>query len=365
MKDEKARVLVVDDEPQVRQLLSRWLRADEYLCAAASSGEEATELLESSEFDLVVCDITMPGISGVDLLALIKYLYPDTAVLMATAIDDRETATRTMELGAYGYLIKPFSRNDVLISVANALERRRLTLLSQEYEKELESKVRERTLEVREQSRQIREREEEIVFRLLSSMGWRDDETGAHARRIGLYSAAMAEVLGWDAEATDNIRLAAPMHDLGKIGIPDAILRKPGKLTAEEFESIKKHTVIGAGILEGSTVPLLQLARDIALSHHEKWDGAGYPHGLAGEDIPECGRIVAVADVYDALVHKRVYKPAFSEDKALSIMKEENGRHFDPKVLQAFLDSLPATRRIREEVPDEEESGVEFSRAIP
>ncbi len=350
---EEAHILVVDDEDSVRGLLALQLTTDGYVCSTAAGGEEALRLLETNEFDLVLSDINMPGMSGIELLSETTRLYPNTAVLMATAVDDRDTATHALELGAYGYLIKPFSMNDVLNNVANALERRRLTLLSQEYERDLEAEVQART-------RQVREREEEVVFRLLSSMGFRDDETGAHARRIGLYAAMMAKELGWKEEEVDKIRLAAPMHDLGKIGIDDGILRKPGKLTAQEFEEMKKHTTIGAKILQGSEVPLIRLAEEIALSHHEKWDGSGYPHGLAGDDIPPSGRLVAVADVYDALVHNRVYKQAYSEDKALGIMEEGRGRHFCPEVLQVFLDLHPEMRRIRNEVKDKMEPGEAF-----
>lgn len=346
------KILIVDDQKDIHDLLASYLEIEGYTCATASSGEEAQQLLEESEFHLVLTDINMPGMSGIDLLEVVRSRYADIAVLMVTAVDDRDTATRALELGAYGYLIKPFTMIDVANNVANALERRRLNLLSQEYERELERKVQERTWEVQEKSRQVREREEEIVFRLLSSMGFRDDETGEHARRIGLYSAEMARRLGWDVEQTESIRLAAPMHDLGKIGIDDGILRKPGKLTSEEFEEMKNHTIIGAKILAGSDIPLLQLAEEIALTHHENWNGSGYPHGLAGDDIPTSGRIVAVADVYDALVHNRVYKPAFPEEEALSIMKTGRGRQFDSKVLDVFLDSLPEMRRIRAEVKD-------------
>ncbi|MFH1117842.1 MAG: HD domain-containing phosphohydrolase, partial [Pseudomonadota bacterium] len=354
----EARILVVDDEEAIRNLLAIQLSTDGYVCSTASGGEEAQRLLESNEFHLVLSDINMPGMSGIELLSVITRRYPNTAVLMATAVDDRDTATRALELGAYGYLIKPFGMNDVLNNVANALERRRLTLLSQEYERELEAEVRERT-------RQVREREEEVVFRLLSSMGFRDDETGAHARRIGLYAALMARGLGWKQEEVDKILLAAPMHDLGKIGINDAILRKPGRLTAEEFEEMKKHTTIGAKILRGSEVPLIRLAEEIALSHHEKWDGSGYPQGLAGDAIPPSGRITAVADVYDALVHKRVYKEAYPEEKALAVLEEGRGRHFCPEVVTVFMNMHPEMRRIRKEVKDGMEPGEAFKPYFP
>lgn len=353
MTDKNVNVLIVDDEPHIREILFRTLRAAGYCCATAANGEEAFDLVQNDTFHLVLADIMMPGMSGIELLRRIKEAFPDVAVIMATAVDDRATATEALKLGAYGYLIKPFDRNDVLISVENALERRRLSLLSQAYERQLEAEVEARTREVRHTARQVRLREEEIVFRLLSSMGWRDHETGAHARRIGLYSAAIAEEIGWDESSTGLIRLAAPMHDLGKIGISDRILCKPGKLDQDEFDRMKEHTIIGARILEASEVELLQMAGEIALSHHERWDGQGYPQRLPGYAIPESGRIVAVADVYDALVHNRVYKPAFPEEMAVAIMTAERGRHFDPRILDCFLRLLPEMRRIRETVKEE------------
>jgi putative two-component system response regulator len=307
--------------------------------------------LESGSFHLVVADIMMPGMSGIDLLTIIRSLFSDVAVIMVTGVDDRKTAIMTLELGAYGYVIKPFDRNEIIINVANALERRRLRLLSEEYERGLESEVEQRT-------KDVRDREEEIILRLISATGYRDDETGAHVRRIGLYAAEMAKALGWPARQVENIRLAAPMHDVGKIGIPDSILRKPASLTIEEFEVMKEHSAIGARILSGSEVPLIQMAGDIAHWHHERWDGSGYPHGLVAEDIPQCAAIVAVVDVYDALVHDRVYRPAFPEEKALSIMLAGDGEYFGDRIFDCFLDLLPALREIQKRVQDEERSEV-------
>ena len=346
METEKARILIVDDEPNIGDLLSRWLTAEGYECAVAENGETAVTLLENNHFDLVVSDIMMPGMSGMDLLTVAKTLFADIAVVMVTAVDDRKTAIMALDLGAYGYVIKPFDRNEILINVANALERRRLFLLSREYENELETKVKQRTKEVRE-------REEEIVLRLISAAGYRDHETGTHIRRIGLYSALMAADLGWDAQAVDLVRLAASMHDLGKIGISDNILLKPGALTSEEFDVMKNHTLIGARILGGSDIALLQLAKEIALSHHERWDGSGYPQGLVTDSIPQSARIVSVADVYDALVHDRVYRPALPEDEALAIMDQQKGKYFDPRVFDSFMRMLPELRGIREEVREE------------
>ena len=340
-----ARILIVDDEPHVCEILSRWLMEEGHDCATAASGEQAWELLQQGDYSLLVSDIMMPGMTGIDLFLMIKERFPDVATIMVTAVNDRDTAIRTLKLGCYGYVIKPFEQNEVVISVANALERRRLTLASRDYGRRLEREVRERTED-------IREREEEIAMRLVAASEYRDVETGAHIRRIGLYGSILAEALGWGLEAADDMRIAGPMHDIGKISVPDVILLKPGKLTPGEFDAMKKHTVVGGEILAPSGVPLVQMAKDIALSHHEKWDGSGYPNAATGDSIPESARVVAVADVYDALTHRRVYRPALPEEEALAIMTKGKGRHFDPRIFERFMDVLPALRRVREQVAD-------------
>ena len=197
-----SKILITDDEPAVCEILSRWLMAEGYTCATAFSGEQAIRLLGNEDFRLVVSDVLMPGLSGLDLLDLVRNRFPETAVILVTGVDDKETALSAVQLGAYGYVIKPFKKNEILINVSNALERQRLTSLSQQYERTLEARVLERTAEVRR-------REEEIIFRLLSTAAYRDDETGEHIRRIGLYSSLMARNLGWEDEATDDLRLAA------------------------------------------------------------------------------------------------------------------------------------------------------------
>jgi putative two-component system response regulator len=349
MDEGKARILVVDDEPFVCDLLCRWLSAEGHECDTANSGEQALIRMQEVQYDLVVSDIMMHGMSGIDLLTFMHPLFPDAAILMVTAVDDRKTAVTALELGAYGYIIKPFERNEILINVDNALERRRLTLLSKEQEKVLSEKVALRT-------REVHSREEEIIFRLLSATGFRDDETGAHVKRIGLYAYEMALNLGWKRESAEQIRLAAPMHDIGKIGIPDDILLKPGRLTPPEFEIMKRHVIIGAKILDGSDVPLIQMARDIAMCHHERYDGSGYPRALSGDAIPLSARIVAVVDVYDALVHNRVYRRAFSEEEALALMVPANGAYFGDDVFDAFISLLPVLKRIREQYAETEET---------
>ena len=335
------RILVVDDEPNISRLVSQLLTVKGYDSRVCTSGAEALAAIAEEEFALVISDINMPGMSGIELLAAVKNSRPGTAFIMLTAVDDHATAVRSLELGAFGYIIKPFEANELFISVSNSLRRRVLELDRDQYEQRLEREVRERTAD-------IRSAQEQVILRLVTASGYRDEETGEHIRRMGEYAAILARAAGWNESAADEIRLAATMHDVGKMGVADAILKKPGKLTAGEFEQMKEHTRIGARILEGSRIPLLQLARDIALCHHEKWTGGGYPDGLAGDAIPLPARIVAVCDVYDALVNDRVYRKALPEEKALAIIKEGRGTHFDPAVLDLFLERLPEIRAIRD-----------------
>ncbi len=217
--------------------------------------------------------------------------------------------------------------------------------------------------EVARRTESIRQREEEIALRLVVASDYRDEETGAHIRRIGLYAEQMAIAMNWTLKKAYDLRIAATMHDVGKIGIPDAILLKPGKLSETEMAIMKTHTEIGGRMLAGSDIPLLRMARDIALHHHEHWDGKGYPDGLQGEEIPESARITSVCDVYDALTQARVYRKALPEHDALSIMREECGKLFDPRIFNIFMEMLPTFRRIRQTNPDDEQSKLCLSRS--
>ncbi len=304
------RILVVDDEDLVSDIIARCLEAEGHDCDIADSAEAALESLEKVEYALVVSDINMPGKSGVELLAIIKDQYPDVAVIMVTAVDDRKIAIQALQLGAFGYVIKPFDLNEMIINVVNALKRRQLTLESKEYESRLEKEVKERTAE-------LHHREDEICYRLTAACEYRDEETGSHNRRLGLYASVLAKKLGWEQKGVDEIRVAASMHDIGKIGVPDSILFKQGRLSADEFKIIKTHTLIGAKTLSESDISLLDMAKTIALSHHEKWDGTGYTQEQKGKDIPEVARLVSIIDVYDALVHDRIYRPAIPETESL------------------------------------------------
>jgi len=350
----KARVLIVDDEPHICEILSRWLIADGYQCTTAFDGNAALRLLDTHEFQLVISDIMMPGISGVDLLHAIVGQYPATAVLMVTAVDDRQTGTLCLEIGAYGYIIKPFEKNEILINVSSALERRELAILSQEYDHNIQEHLRRHNRELR--------CHEEVVLRMIAAVGQRYGETHAHLTRVGLYATVLAEsaAAGMTLRELEDIGRAAAMHDVGMVGIPDRVLLKPGRLTEEEFAEIMKHTELGSRMLAGSESPVLQMAGEIALCHHERWDGTGYPRGLAGEAIPQSARIVAIVDTYDSLVHPRLYRAAMLEAEALSLMARERGKQFDPRLLDRFFEMIPEIRGIREKAGEEAYSGQLF-----
>ncbi len=340
-----ATVLVVDDDRRVRSLLTRWLADWGYACLEAADVAEARRCLNTHDVDLMTLDVTMPGTTGLEFAPQVKQGFPDVQILMLTAAGDAGSAIRALHEGANAYLLKPVQRAELRHHVEHGLERRRLLVESRRHTEELERKVREQTLV-------IRQAHEETIYRLVTASGYRDEETGGHVRRTGLFSEVLARAAGWSDAEADAIRLAAPMHDVGKIGIPDHILRKPGRLTADEYEVMKRHTLIGAAMLAGSSSSLLGLAAEIARYHHERWDGKGYPHGLAGEAIPASARILAIVDVYDALTHDRVYRPALPVDKSLTIMAEGLGTQFDPLLLPVFFTMHDTIERISQSVPD-------------
>ena len=326
-------VLCVDDDETVRRLIGRMLEAAGLRCAYAGTVEEARGLLAAQPFALVLCDINLPGSSGLELLAELTPRSPEVATVMVTGRDDPELAGETLEGGAFGYLTKPFSRNALLIEVRNALHRRRLELERRDYELLLEETVARRTA-------QLRRAYEETVLRLGGAIAYRDRETGAHVERVGAYARSIALALGLPEQRAELLRLAAPLHDVGKIAVRDSVLLKPGRLSEEERAEMQRHAEAGHQLLDGSGNELLALAATIAWTHHERWDGAGYPRGLSGEEIPLEGRIVAVADVFDALTSDRPYRPRLDVVDARAWIAGERGRGFDPRVVDAFLGSL-------------------------
>lgn len=352
----KERILIVDDEAVLRRLLRQELSSKGYLCQEAGGADEAVEKLKSSPIELVLLDIRMQGKPGNELLPEIRASFPDTAVIMVTAITDTSIAIQCMKEGAYDYLAKPFNLEEVVLSVERALEKRRLELENKDYQQHLEQKVTKRTEELQRAMEKIKLASLDTVYRLSRAAEYRDEDTGAHIQRMSHYSAAIARRMGLDDEAVESILYAAPMHDIGKIGIPDRILLKPGRLDPDEWKIMKQHTTIGARILEGSDAEFIKLAEVIARTHHERWDGSGYPEGLKGSKIPLVGRLTGIADVFDALISKRPYKVALSLEESFDIIKKGRGSHFDPEVMDAFFAVENEILSIREKYKDEHES---------
>jgi putative two-component system response regulator len=350
-----AHVLVVDDDPRIRTILAAMLERHGYTYALAEDARGARDHLRRSSFEVMLCDMHMPGETGLELISDVLRFYPDIAAVMVTGAEDPTLAEMAIELGAYGYMTKPFRVNELLIQVANALHRRRLELENRAHRERLEQSVEENTAALRhavsdlESSQlELRAYQEETIRRLSSAAELRDLETGKHLERMSRYCALLASKVGLQTERVDLIRVASPMHDVGKIAIPDSILLKPGGLTPEERRVMERHTEIGYQILSGSQAELLRLAADLAWTHHERFDGSGYPRGLARTEIPLEGRIAAVADVFDALTTDRVYRNAMPVDEAVELMQAERGRHFDPTILDLFFASLDDVDEIRQ-----------------
>lgn len=343
-------VLVVEDDPVLREMAVHWLQQQRLTVRTAGSAEEARTALARERFAVVATDIGLPGQSGLELLDHVRNVDGDAQVVILTARDDAQTAISALTRGAFGYLIKPFDQDAFGDHVRRALDQYQLVVEHRRYTQDLERLV-------RKQTKHLQLAHEETIHRLVNASLMRDEETGAHIKRVGLFSEALARAIGWGEERVAAIRLAAPMHDVGKIGIPDGILRKAGPLTPYEFDIMKTHTEIGAEILSGSNWPVLVLAHEIALSHHERWDGFGYPRGLTGDSIPESARIVSIADVFDALTHDRIYRSAFALPEACQMMRGERGRQFEPRLLDTFFAILPTIQQISGEHPDEPAGG--------
>jgi putative two-component system response regulator len=344
IEDKQMRVLVVEDDDQTRAVLGRILERAGHAWVGAQAADEARRRLGECEFALLVTDMSMPGESGLKLVEHALAEYPETAAIMVTGMDDPKLARAAVELGAYGYIMKPFTASEVTIAVANALRRRRLEIENRAYREALEEIVRARTAALERSARQLKLTREQTVRRLSRAVEYRDEETGGHTERMSRYCAVLAQRAGLDAE---SIRMASPMHDVGKVAIPDYILLKPGELDPDERREMQRHTEIGRELLSGSGSALLELAATIAWTHHERFDGTGYPRGLAGSAIPIEGRAAAIADVFDALTSDRPYRRAFSVEAALQMMREERGRHFDPELLDLFLDAIDVIVEIR------------------
>lgn len=316
-------LLLVDDEPVNLQVLQNILQ-NNYRLLFARNGERALQLAREQQPDLILLDVMMPGLSGHQVCEQLKADHKTASipVIFVTALSDPHDEAKGFELGAVDYLTKPVSAPVVKARVTNHLSLVRLD--------------------------ELKQTRLAVVQRLGRAAEYKDNETGLHVIRMSLYTQLLALRLGFSEADAEELLNAAPMHDVGKIGIPDAILRKPGKLDAQEWRVMQSHTTIGAEILGEDDSTLMKLAHSIALYHHEKWDGSGYPAGLKGEAIPIEARIVALADVFDALTSERPYKKAWSVEDAVALIEQERGKHFDPNVVEVFLQSLPELLSIKE-----------------
>ena len=327
------RILIVDDEVEITEILADLL-SEEYDCLRAGSAEEALARLQESEFQLVISDITMPGMSGLDMIPHVKEFAPDTVVVMISGMQTVESAIGALRLGAFDYLMKPFDLRQVEAVVKRALEHHDLVVAKQRYENHLEELVEQRTIELDKALNSLEGAYRSTLKALTAALETRDSETHGHSERVVTYSLRLGREYGLSSDEMKALEFGSLLHDIGKIGVPDSILRKPAKLTEEEWVRMREHPLHGQQILRG--IEFLQGASRVVAQHHEKWDGTGYPLGLKKEDIDICARIFAVADAFDAITSDRVYRRGKPYEAAAQELDDWAGRQFDPKVVEAF-----------------------------
>lgn len=344
----RPKVLIVDDAPENIRILMEALKDD---CAVipAINGPVALQIASEDPIpDIILLDIMMPEMDGYEVCERLKSddKTQKIPIIFVTAMVDEADEQKGLNLGAVDYITKPISPAIVKARVKNHMELKR-------HRDHLEKLVSERTKQLKKTFEKLESYSLDSIYRLTRAAEYKDEDTGAHIQRMSHYSAAVARQMGLDENVIRWILYAAPMHDVGKLGIPDKILLKPGKLDSDEWKIMKQHTIFGGSILEGSKAGYLKLGEVIALTHHEKWDGSGYPNGLKGKEIPKVGQIVAIADVFDALTSKRPYKEPFSLEKSIAILEEGRGNHFDPAVVDAFFAIEDEILSIKEKYTDE------------
>ncbi len=342
-------VMVVDDQSTGRAILEQVVRSLDERVHVEGFARPVDAVVWATRHvaDLVLVDYLMPDMDGIELVKRLRALpgYEHIPIVMVTVHDDRKVRYAALDAGITDFLTKPVDARECLARCRNLLTLRRQHLVLEDRRRLLEHMVEDAT-------REVREREKETLLRLARAGEFRDEETGYHLIRMSRYSRLIANALGLDRDEAETVELAAPLHDIGKIGIPDQILLKSGKLDAAEWQVMRRHPVIGHEILKGSASKYVRMGALIALGHHEKYDGSGYPNGLVGDHIPLCARIVAVADVYDALTSVRPYKPAWTTENALEYVASQAGKHFDPRLVEAFLGVRPEVLQVQSEWRD-------------
>jgi len=327
------RILVVDDEPEIREVLCDLL-CENYECESASSAEEALIRLKQKQFTLIISDIMMSGMSGLEMIPHVFELAPDTVVMMISGAQTIESAIKALRAGAFDYIMKPFDLTQVEAAVKRTVEHYELRVIKRRYENHLEELVAQRTAELDEALETVEESYRSTLKALAQALETRDTETYGHSERVVTFSLRLGRELGLDKEMMRSLEFGSLLHDIGKIGVPDAILRKPAKLTDEEWEKMRMHPLFGQQILRD--IPFLEGASKVVGQHHEKWNGSGYPAKLVGEEIDLNARIFAVADAFDAMISDRVYRAGRPYKDAAEELDRCVGAHFDPKIVEAF-----------------------------
>ncbi len=355
---DKRRILVADDDEHIRTVIAEILASFGHEVETAADGFEALAKLEL-DIDLVLTDANMPGMDGFEVTTRIRNdpRFADVPVIMVTGSTDRRDRIRSAEAGVNDFISKPIDYTELFLRSTTLLKMKSMHDSLKNHQLDLERKIERRTEALRtaldkvvEQQRHLHEANLETIHRLVNATEFKDRGTAAHIKRIGMIGAFVARKMKLAPNIVELILYACPMHDIGKIGMPEEFLIRPGPLTETEWVIMRQHTKMGAEILHGSAFPILQMGERIAMSHHEKWNGKGYPNGLAGEDIPIEGRICAVADVFDALTSERPYKKAFSNKDSFEMIRAERGQHFDPTIVDIFLDNAKEIVAIKESV---------------
>lgn len=341
MEREDKLILVVDDETAIRESIAFFLEHSGYKTDSAPNGRVAVEMARSKKYSAVIIDLNMPEMNGFEVIEKIAPENTDMPIIVLSGIGIIEKAVEALRIGAWDFIPKPISNFSVLlITLDRVFESSKLKAENRLYREHLEEEVVRKTAQVIEMSRSLIAAQKEIILKLGDVVETRSHETGNHVQRVSEYTYLLGKLCGMTEYEALDIKLASPMHDVGKIGIPDSILNKPGELNDEEFEIIKTHTTIGYSIFNTSDLPVLKLAAEIALYHHENWDGTGYPNGISGKDIPLNARITSIVDVFDAVSHSRVYKEAWDINDSCNYIQAHAGKYFDPEITELFLGNI-------------------------